>query len=204
MKIKPTRKHGVVVELGPHESRWPANERPLLFQLNRVLVPVDFSTCSKKALQYAVPFAKQFRATIVLLYVVQPYVPVPEMTAVDTDLLLSRAKESGDAELKKLCVEVANAEVPVEMVLRVGRPDLEIVSAADALDADVIILSTHGRTGMRRLFFGSVAEHVTRYAGCPVLIVREREHEFVANASMAETARPASKSKTPHEAGAVS
>ena len=204
MKIKPARKRGgVLVELGPNEAQLPTETRPPIFKLKRVLVPVDFSDCSKKALQYAVPFAKQFGATLVLLYVVQPYLPVPEMTMVDTDLLLSRAREGGAAELKKLRAEVADTDVPVETVLRVGRPDFEIVNAADELDADAIILSTHGRTGLSRVFLGSVAEHVTRCARCPVLIVREREHEFVETSSVAEATRPITKSKTPLDAVAT-
>ena len=178
MKIKPTRKHGVVVELGPNETQLPTIERPLLFRIKRVLVPVDFSDCSRKALQYAVPFAKQFGAEIVLLYVVQPYVPVPEMGAVDTDLLLSRMRESGEGELAKLRASITD-DVKVKVELRVGCPDFEIVKAADEVDADIILLSTHGRTGLGRVFVGSVAEHVTRYAHCPVFVVREREHEFV-------------------------
>ena len=191
MKIKPTRKRGgVLVELGPSESQLPTEES--LFKLNRVLVPVDFSDCAKKALQYAVPFAKQFGATIVLLYVVQPYVPVPEAAAVDAERLLDRMRADGERELKKLRDEVA-VKVPAETVLRVGRPEFEIVQAADEIDADVIILSTHGRTGLRRVFLGSVAEHVTRHAHCPVLIVRERQREFVeiSSAGRAEPPRKA-------------
>ena len=184
MKIKPTRKRGrVLVELGPNEPPFPG---ATLFQIKRVLVPVDFSDCSKKALQYALPFARQFGADIVLVYVVQPYLPVPEMTSVDAELILNRMKDSGRNELAKLRTSIAD-EVCVQTELRVGRPHIEIVKAADELDADLLLLSTHGHTGLKRVFLGSVTEHVTRYAHCPVLTVREREHEFV-NAS-SETVR---------------
>ena len=86
MKFKPIRKNsGVVLELGPLESRLPADPREQVatprpvFQLKKILVPVDFSDCSKKALQYALPFARQFEAELALVHVVQAYVAVPEM-----------------------------------------------------------------------------------------------------------------------------
>jgi nucleotide-binding universal stress UspA family protein len=176
MKIKPTKKRGgVLVELGPNETQLPAE---VLFKIERILVPVDFSDCSKKALAYAVPFAKQFGAQIVIVYVVQPYVPVPEMTAVDFDAILARSRQAAESELANLRRSIPD-NVGVETMVRVGRPDFEIVRAADELEADLILLSTHGRTGLGRVFMGSVAEHVTRYAHCPVLTVREREHEFL-------------------------
>jgi universal stress protein A len=176
MKIKPAHKRGgVVVELGPNEAQLPTET---LFRLKRMLVPVDFSDCSKKALAYAVAFAKQFGAEILLAYVVQPNIPVPEMTPIQADTIIGEMRESGKSELEKLRVSMTD-DVKITTVVRVGHPAQEIVRAAAEADADIILLSTHGRTGLGRVFFGSVAEHVTRYAGCPVLTVREREHEFV-------------------------
>lgn len=176
MKIKPTRKHGgVVVELGPNEAQLPTET---LFRLKRVLVPVDFSDCSKKALAYALPFAKQFGAEVVLVHVIQPYVPVPEMTAFDITAMLAQMRASGKSELDKLRLSIPE-NIKVTALLLEGNPAHEIAKAAAKVDADLIILSTHGRTGLGRMFMGSVAEHVTRYAPCPVLTVREREHEFV-------------------------
>ena len=177
MKIKPTHKPGgVVVELGPGESQLPVKE--VEFKVKRLLVPVDFSDCSKKALQYAIPFARQFGASITLLYVVQPYVPMPETMAVDWELIATRMREGGKEELNALSKSL-DGDVPRETMLRVGSPDVEIVAAAKELDADMIILSTHGRTGLGHVFLGSTTERVVRHAGCPVLVVREREHEFV-------------------------
>ena len=165
----------MLVELGPNEIPLPSET---LFQIKRILVPVDFSDCSKKALAYAVPFAKQFGAEIVIAYVIQPCIPVPEARAVDTNALLAQMRESGKSELEKLRRSITD-DVKIVTLLRTGHPAEEIVKGAAEIDADLILLSTHGRTGLGRMFFGSVAEHVTRYATCPVLIVREREHEFV-------------------------
>jgi len=193
MKIKPANKRrGVLLELGPNETQIPSET---LFKLNRVLVPVDFSTCSKKALAYAVPFAKQFGAEIVIAYVVQPYIPVPEMGAVDTTALLAQMRESGKSELEKLRLSITDG-VKIKTLLRVGHPAQEIVKAAEELDVDLILLSTHGRTGLGRVFFGSVAEHITRYARCPVLTVREREHEFVDVPAMDDGAKSVRRTAT--------
>jgi universal stress protein A len=188
MKIKPTRKHGgVLVELGPNESQLPTET---LFRLKRILVPVDFSDCSKKALAYALPFAKQFGAEVVITHIVQPYIPVPEMSNVDTTAVLAQMRETGTMELEKLRLSITE-DVKLTTLLRVGNPAHEIVKAAAEVDADLILLSTHGRTGLGRMFFGSVAEHVTRYARCPVLTVRECEHEFVDVPPLDRTARRA-------------
>jgi universal stress protein A len=186
MKIKPANKRrGVLLELGPNESRLPSDT---LFRLKRILVPVDFSDCSKKALAYAVPFAKQFGAEIVLTHVVHPFIPAPELTPIQTDAIIAEMRGGGKSELEKLRLSITD-DVKITTVLRVGHPAHEIVKAAAETDADLILLSTHGRTGLGRVFFGSVAEHVTRYARCPVLTVREREHEFVEVAATSQGAK---------------
>lgn len=177
MKIKPTSKAGgIVLELGPKEKQIPAPEQnPIpLFKLKRILVPVDFSTCSNKALQYALPFARQFKADVVLLHVVVPHPAVPELGPVDME-----AMSDGRAELDTL-TEKVRARNRCTALLRVGDPAREIVEAARESGADLIILSTHGRTGLAHVLLGSTAERVVRHARCPVLVVREREQEFIA------------------------
>ena len=90
MKIKPTSKEGgVLVELGPQESQLPSpGAASAVFKLKKILVPLDFSDCSKKALQYAIPFAKQFGAELELVHVVEPYASIPEMGPVDVETLV--------------------------------------------------------------------------------------------------------------------
>jgi len=99
------------------------------------------------------------------------------MSTVDAELV-----QAAKSELHTLRRTVDD-EVPSEAVLRVGNPHVEIIEAAEELGIDLIILSTHGRTGLAHVFLGSTAERVVRHAGCPVLIVREHEHEFVATGS---------------------
>ena len=185
MKFKPSHKPGgVVVELGPTEVQLPVTSSgsamsPLpVFKLKKILVPVDFSDCSNKALQYAIPFAKQFDAELTLLHVVQPYLPVPEIPMVDVELVQRQIRESGKKELEALQRTVAD-KVSSETALRQGSPYVEIIKAAKELGIDLIILATHGRTGLAHVFLGSTAERVVRHAGCPVLVVRESERDFV-------------------------
>lgn len=146
------------------------------FQLKRILVPVDFSNCSRKALDYARPFAKQFGAELILLHVMEPFVAlsVPEMLPEKTEWSAERVQGT----LEELRAMVSD-DIASRAMVRQGSPHVEIVDVARELDVDLIILSTHGRTGLDHVLLGSTAEKVVRRAACPVLIVREHEHEFI-------------------------
>src|SRR5204863_142651 len=150
MKIKPTSKAGgVLVELAPEETQIPAQSiaaAPVL-KLQKILVPVDFSDCSKKALQYAIPFAKQFGAELVLLHVVEPYPIVPEMGSYDFQTIYD-----GRQDLEAIQKAIDKA-VSSSISLRKGTPHLEITDAAHEFGADLIIISTHGRKGLTRRVF---------------------------------------------------
>jgi universal stress protein A len=175
MKIKPACKTGgVLLELGPFEDRLATveSESQPAFGLKKILVPVDFSDCSKKALQYALLFAKQSGARLVLLHVVQPYPAVPEMAPVDYETI-----QDSKEQLEKLR-RALGRKIEVAAVLRTGIPPVEIVDAAKELDIDLIIISTHGHKGFARLVLGSTTEKVVRSAPCPVLIVRQTERDF--------------------------
>ena len=181
MKIKPTSKTGgVVVELGPKEPQLPSISeqvsRPLpLFKVKKIVVPVDFSVCASKALQYAIAFARQFKAELALVHVVPPHPPVPEMAPVDVETI-----DDGRKQLVALRKGL-DVNVPATTLVRVGEPAREIVAAAAELGADLIIISTHGRTGLAHVLLGSTTERVVRHAACPVLVVRERQTEFIDN-----------------------
>jgi universal stress protein A len=180
MKIKPIDKAGgVIVELGAREPSLPLQETgtvaesPPVFRLKKILVPLDFSSCSNKALQYAIPFARQFGAELVLAHVIQPYLPLSEVAPLEAESA-AYAREN----LAALQKAVGDA-VPSRILLRWGDPHREIIDVAKEFGIDLIILSTHGHTGLEHLLLGSTTEKVVRHAGCPVLIVREHEHEFV-------------------------
>jgi nucleotide-binding universal stress UspA family protein len=145
--------------------------------LKSILVPIDFSTASTKALAYAVAMAKQSGAKITPIFVVE----LPEVVGLFQ--LLLEEDEIKDVCQSKLLKFLRKASVPGNLidgvVIRRGRPHREITQAARTLKVDLIVISTHGYTGVNRAVLGSVTERVVREAPCPVLVVREREREFV-------------------------
>jgi universal stress protein A len=143
-------------------------------RVKSVLVPFDFSMPSKQALDYAVAFARQFKARLTLLHVVEPvaapdFVPFPLTMEDDSRIAAAR---------KELEAVVKSARIPrgiIEKVLvRFGRSFYEIATAARTRKVDLIIVSTHGYTGWKHALLGSTTERVVRYAPCPVLVVRPR------------------------------
>jgi len=149
--------------------------------LQRILVPVDFSPLSKKALLYATRLARQFGAEINILHVVEPEVP----PAFDGYMIAAPAVSNGAAakragQLKGRVSVVRKAGIArVSATTRFGLAAFEIVEAAKEFDVDMIVIATHGYTGWKHFAIGSTAERVVRAAPCPVLVVREKEHEFV-------------------------
>lgn len=152
---------------------------PALLKIQSILVPIDFSDTSVKALRYAERMAEQFGARITLLNVVEP-IATPDFAyhplMLETDEMKTASKTRLEAIGKKLGLSPKLVE---RVVVRFGSPFVEITEAARTLKVDLIILTTHGYTGLKHVFLGSTAERVVRHAPCPVLTVREKEHEFV-------------------------
>jgi nucleotide-binding universal stress UspA family protein len=144
--------------------------------IKRILVPVDFSTNSLDALDYAVQFAKLQRAAVVVMHVIEPSYPAGPLdlsgAGYDFAFLLRELERVGRQQLAKLEAGLVRRGVRVSTRLQVGSPPALIIDAARRLKADLIIVSTHGRTGLSHMLMGSVAERVVRTAGCPVLTVR--------------------------------
>jgi nucleotide-binding universal stress UspA family protein len=145
----------------------------------RILVPTDFSNPSVKALKYAVRFAEQSGATIHLLYVVEHPTFIYDIETFP--LAISEAEQIARAKHKLLRLADAEIEelVPVKTDVRTGKPFRAIAELARKTNADLIIIATHGRTGLSRMLLGSTTELLVRHAPCPVLVVRDREREFV-------------------------
>lgn len=184
MKAKPSRHAGeVVLELNRGDEtlleKASGGRKPSPFRLKKILVPIDFSECAKKALEYAIPFAREHDATLTAIYVVPPVYSAGEYGGVDYMRLEGESREYSEKRLGALLAKEVRGKAPAEIVVRNGPPAAEIIQAARDLPADLIIISTHGRTGLKHALLGSVAEHVVRAAPCPVLVVRETEHEFV-------------------------
>lgn len=145
-------------------------------KLNRILVPTDLSELSLRGLDYAIGFAKPFDAEIVVLFVVEPivYATPSDLYGASADLgmVVREQERSGREQLKRLEQRYRRRVPKLRTVLQTGMPHAAITGAAKNLKADLIIMSTHGRTGLSHLFLGSVAEKVVRTAECPVLTVR--------------------------------
>jgi universal stress protein A len=142
--------------------------------LKRILVPVDFSESSLKALHYATTLASEFGSEIYLVNVVPPFLSGDVF--VDLAALQSTVRRNAKREIQNLCKSVG---VNCKGNVREGGPADEIVEEAKEIKADLIIIGTHGRTGLPRALIGSVAERVVRLAPCPTLVVREKEREFI-------------------------
>ncbi len=151
-----------------------------MLPLKRILCPTDFSEPSYTALNAAIEFAQYFRAELNWLHVVAP-VPViatpaeaagvggPAMPSSD---LAGEMLRGAQTMLAEAAHDRIPREVDLHLLVRRGDPAHEILAAAADLEADAIFIATHGRSGWRRLLFGSVAETVFRGAVCPVLTIR--------------------------------
>lgn len=144
-------------------------------QIKKVLVPIDFSDYSKSSLRYAVNFAKQFNSVIYLIYVVEPVIYPPDFSM--GQIAIPSVNAEWDERAKEELERLAKTEIPegvkVKTILKNGKPFLEIIETAKEEDIDLIIIATHGHSGVEHILFGSTAEKVVRKAPCPVLTLRE-------------------------------
>jgi len=150
-------------------------------KIHRILVPIDFSEHSKNALKYAIPFAQKFDASIDLLYVVEPTIYPADFSfgQIGFPNVEEELRTRGNAELENLILKEIHGKVVSQKTVRTGKPFYEINQYALEENISLIIIATHGHTGMEQILFGSTAEKVVRKAPCPVLVVRSGEHEFV-------------------------
>lgn len=143
-------------------------------RIKSILVPLDFSTESRRALDYAAALARQFKAKLTLLHVIEP-IAMPDFAG-SFPLVMENDESMAWAE-KQLEKMARSARIPtatVEKILvRLGRSFHEIAEAARTRKVDLIILATHGYTGLTHALLGSTTERVVRHAPCPVLVVRQ-------------------------------
>jgi nucleotide-binding universal stress UspA family protein len=134
----------------------------------KILVPTDFSTSTKAALELAATLARDSGATLLIAHVEEP------PTAYGGGEFYYGLEEPDRDELTKMLHEVvpSNPNVPCQYRMITGDPAHAIVKMAEEEDADMIVMASHGRTGLTRLLMGSVAEMVVRHAQCPVLTVK--------------------------------
>ncbi|HEX8106515.1 MAG TPA: universal stress protein [Kofleriaceae bacterium] len=151
-------------------ARAPGGVQPF----RKVLCPIDFSEDSRHALDRAAELAARTGAGITLLHVIEPAATFSNLPMADNNL--QAIDRRATHELARWASELENkVSIPVNTEIRIGRPGVQTLAVLDADPAfDLVVMGSHGRTGIRRVLLGSVAEKVLRHAACPVLIVRSR------------------------------
>ncbi|WP_335997446.1 universal stress protein [Acinetobacter johnsonii] len=141
-----------------------------------ILVPVDGSETSYAAVAQAAELAKAFggKITVVQVLALDPYIAAEYISATQTNDLIERARTSVLKTLDEAAAKFSNLGIPVEAKLLEGQVvHREIIREAETSKADLIVIGSHGRTGLKRLFLGSVAQNVLGEAHIPVLVVRQ-------------------------------
>lgn len=143
-------------------------------QIRRILALTDFSEPAKQAIAYAFKLAQTFEAKLILLHVVEP---LDSPMRSDSHLVMTRRdylERLAHHKLAQMLPEAQDAKVEVTRRVVVGLPYRTIVEVATKEQADLLVMATHGRTGLSHLVMGSVAERVVRTAPCPVLTIRPK------------------------------
>ena len=144
-----------------------------MITIKKIICPVDFSELSRKSLQYANEFARLSNGQVFLVGVIENDPTITYSKGLEKE----RAEE--EQKLLALIEEENMAGIVADYVIYEGFPEECILDYAKRQEADVIIMGSHGRRGLKRMILGSVAEHVIRRSPCPVLVVKENEHEFI-------------------------
>lgn len=153
-----------------------------MIKLKRILFPTDFSTSSKCAQVYACELADHFHAELHILYVLQGMlftIPEPGTLLTTPSVDINEERKSVELILNRQPDAWQREELQVVRAIREGSPAVEIVRYASDNDIDMIVLGTHGHTGLTHVILGSVAENVVRKAKCPVLTIRPGEHKCI-------------------------
>lgn len=149
-------------------------EEGMTMEIRQILAPTDFSEYSKEAVAYAFELAQKFGAKLLLLHVIEmPAYPVEGFVPPSIgSTLIEDLERQAWADLAQVLSEAQNDKVALTRQVVVGIPYRKIVEVAAAEKVDLIVMATHGRTGLGHLLIGSVAERVVRTAPCPVLTIR--------------------------------
>jgi nucleotide-binding universal stress UspA family protein len=142
-------------------------------ELRRILVPTDFTETSDRALDWAMGIAARLGASVTVMHSYEiPIVGFPDGAIVATPEIATRIAEASRAALESTLAQRSGKGVPLDSVLREGVAWEEINAVADAIDADLVVIGTHGRRGLARALLGSVAENVIRTAHRPIVTIR--------------------------------
>lgn len=176
-----------------------------MLPFKKILCPTDFSEPSYDAIKAAGELAYHFESELCVIHVVPPVPMVPigtEPSGFNVPLYQQELEASSKKSLEKVVNQLEAEALKVRLIVLRGNPADEIVRTADEEDADLIVIATHGRTGLDRLIFGSVAEKVVRFAKCPVLTVTSqpsKEESEEPRPEKGELAMSTTEMKSPEE-----
>ncbi len=154
-----------------------------MIELKKILFPTDFSDPSKEALKYALSFAREHDAQLIALHVINKQLfseglNLPRVISIDA-LEEAMAKEAARRMVDFFSDVVGIDKINFKKIVLQGNPFLEIIKFAKENDIDMIVIGTHGRSGLEHILLGSTAEKVVRKAPCPVLSVKPAQRNFV-------------------------
>jgi universal stress protein A len=150
-----------------------------MFDIKNILLPTDFSNLSLSAANFAIALSKQYNAEIDLMHVIEKTPPLMYIHSINPQIesFLSYIEEDAKAGLEKIAERLKKEGANIRTVLRRGLSYQEIVDYAEGNRIDIIVIATHGRTGILHTLLGSVAEKVIRYSKIPVLVITPTEKE---------------------------
>jgi nucleotide-binding universal stress UspA family protein len=153
-----------------------------MVQIANILYPTDFSDLSLHAMKYATFLCEKLGATLHCLHVVDDsylqYWLAADMPAMPVGPPVEEVMAAGRKQLEEFVAAHAPAGVKVVQAVRRGRPFLEIINHAREKSVDLVVMGTHGRTALRQVLMGSVADKVLHKSPCPVMTVRSPKHPF--------------------------
>ena len=153
-----------------------------MLSIKTVLVPTDFSEASETALTYGKAMAEAFGASLHLVHVMEDLLAhawAAEVYVASAPNLREEIERESRLRLETMLPEAERERLQARVALLAGNPFIEIIRYAKANDIDLIVMGTHGRGPIAHMLLGSVAEKVVRKSPCPVLTVRDAQHQFV-------------------------
>jgi nucleotide-binding universal stress UspA family protein len=150
-----------------------------MITLNGILVPVDFSKESILATKFAVSLAQEYKTKLYLLHVMEMIPTWAQLEISNYEEFQERTMKQAKEDLFRVIPSKVRETIEVDEILETGYPSQVILDKAQELGVDVIVIATHGRTGLAHMLLGSVAEKVIRHAPCPVFVVRNPKDKYV-------------------------
>ena len=144
-------------------------------KIKKILVPTDLSEFSPVAMDYARPLAAQYQAQIYMIHVITDEPPIACSININLENHTRTTSNSSNPEIEQFFTEQIKQDKNVVCIIRRGEASKEILNFAEEEQIDLIVLSTHGRTGLSYVIMGSVAEKVVRHSTVPVLIIKTRD-----------------------------